>query len=699
MTVAATTTPDINVTDTTFQNNSASSHGGAIYVDAGTLNATGWWDFRFNDAGGNGGAVAVYGAADADFNAGSDRTSYLAVNYANGDGGALYVANNDSVALYATSGQLLNLNTNNAGGDGGAAYANNGGFFDVYGQLQATSNIANGNGGVFYLSNGSRVWLDDYATTRPQIWVNTAGNGGAIYASNSPRVECDGADFGLSNNGNKATVGSGGAIYLSGSTLTADNCTFRNNQAQAGNGGAIAAYTSTVSIDTDYPTALTGPIGVADRSEPNAPLAMTCDPLTAQCSALSNNRAISSTVSNGYGGAIYNNAGTLNLSNTYLHHNTAVRGGAVYQDSAGSISNLANTLIYSNTSLLAFGAGIRTTGGSLTVTQVTIANNPGGAGYSQSGTTSRAVNSIAWGNGASGFLGSFAAATCNIDQSNNAGLNANPQFVSAGAGEDYHLSSGSPAIDACVTGLPRDLDNVARPFGSQFDMGAYEYAVAMTLAPNRSGAGFPLGAAVYTHTLTNLGATDSYTVTARSSHGWVVNLNPALNVTLNPSQSAVITAAINIPSGVLSGTVETTIISATSWADPLVSAYVTNTTLIGQVASVALSPDRTGVADADSVSAYQHTLTNTGNGADVFDLTHLSSQGWAVQYPTPIGLAAGQTTTIVISVTVPTGAISGTVDTTIITATSRANTLQFAFVIDMTVSTRVYELYLPLVLK
>lgn len=61
--------------------------------------------------------------------------------------------------------------------------------------------------------------------------VNSADNGGAIYASNSPRVECDGMDFGFSNNGNKATGGSGGAIYLSGGTFIADNCIFRNNQA------------------------------------------------------------------------------------------------------------------------------------------------------------------------------------------------------------------------------------------------------------------------------------------------------------------------------------------------------------------------------------------------------------------------------------------------------------------------------------
>ena len=38
------------------------------------------------------------------------------------------------------------------------------------------------------------------------------------------------------------------------------------------------------------------------------------------------------------------------------------------------------------------------------------------------------------------------------------------------------MHSGSPAIDACVTGLPTDLDNVARPLDSGYDMGAYEGA-------------------------------------------------------------------------------------------------------------------------------------------------------------------------------------------------------------------------------
>jgi predicted outer membrane repeat protein len=267
--IAATNVPDINVSEATFQNNFSTSHGGAIYMDAGTLDATGWWTFSFNGADGNGGAVAAYGTADVDFSAGGDRASYLGVNHADGDGGALYVANNDTVQLHATSGQLLGLNTNQAGGNGGAVYANNGAFFDVYGQFQASSNIADGNGGVFYLGGGSRLWLDDYFNTRPQIPVNQAANGGAIYASNSPRVECDGVDFGFIPQGNRATAGSGGAIYLSGS-VDCRNCTFRGGQAQAGDGGAIAAYTSTVSIDTDYPAALRSPIETADRSEHSA---------------------------------------------------------------------------------------------------------------------------------------------------------------------------------------------------------------------------------------------------------------------------------------------------------------------------------------------------------------------------------------------------------------------------------------------
>jgi hypothetical protein len=461
----------MTLSDATLHDNAAGTDGGAIYLNDSTLNATGWWDFRFNSAGSDGGAVAVTGSGDADFTAGGDRISFLAVNAAGGHGGALYVTSAETVQLHATGVQQLNLNTNNAGGHGGAVYADDGAFFDIQGRLQATSNIAGGDGGVFFLGGGSTLWVADSFNARPQIWVNQADDGGAIYASGSPRVECDGADFGSGLNGNRATSGSGGALYVITSTFTADNCTFRNNQAEAGDGGAIAAYTSTVSIDTDYPAASLGSLARLEQSNP--PLASVCDPLAARCSQFSSNRAISSTASNGNGGAIFNSGSALSLNNTYLHRNQAVRGGAIYQVNAAARSWLSNTLIYSNTSLGAFGAGIRNAGGAMTLTHVTAANNTGGAGFSPGSAQSYVYNTIIWGNSVAAF-GALTATSCNIDQGGTAGPATEPLFLGAGAGENYHLSLNSPAVDACDTGLPRDLDNRARPLGDKYDMGAYE---------------------------------------------------------------------------------------------------------------------------------------------------------------------------------------------------------------------------------
>ena len=377
------------------------------------------------------------------------------------------MANTDPVTLYATAGYSLDLASNTAGGNGGAVYANGGGFFDVYGDIQATSNSAVGNGGGFYLSNGSRMWMDDYFNIVPQVLVNTAANGGGIYASDSPRLECDGVSFGASSSGNEATAGSGGAIYLSGSTFTSDNCTFRNNQAQAGNGGAIAAITSTLTIDTDYPAALIAQTQVLDRLNPESPYATACDPNLRQCSSLYLN------TSTGFGGAIYSNNSSMTVENTYLHRNTAQRGGAIYQEGASAAGIIENTLVYSNTSIQAFGAGIRYAGGAMTITNATLANNTGGAGFSPGVPQSMIYNTIIWGNSTAAF-GTLADAVCNIDQGGTAGPATDPLFNSPGVGENYGLRSGSPAVDACADGLPCDLLNTLRPVGAQFDMGVYE---------------------------------------------------------------------------------------------------------------------------------------------------------------------------------------------------------------------------------
>jgi predicted outer membrane repeat protein len=479
--IAATNAADLNLSGATLQGNTASTDGGAIYLDTGAVDFTGAWALVDNDAGRHGGAVAVLGTADADFGV-TGGAGELIGNTAVANGGALYVANADPVSLHATAGQPLRLNGNTAGGDGGALYTATNAFFDVYGQVEANGNTAGGQGGFAYLSGASaRMWLDDYFNISPQVLANQAANGGAVYLANGARIECDGADFGSAGSGNTATAGSGGAIYLSGSSLIADNCWFHGNQALAGNGGAIAAYTSTVQLDVDFTTLVLGGAGeYAERT--NAPLATGCNPVLQTCSSLANNRAYSSTASNGNGGAVFTSASALSVNSLYLHRNTAARGGAIYQEGGSSTAWITNTLVYSNTSLISFGAGIRNAGGAMTITHGTLANNEGGAGFSPGSAQSYIYNTIIWGNSVGAF-GALTVANCNIDQGGTAGLATNPLFAVPGAGESYRLTEGSPARDACATGVAVDLDNHPRPEGALFDMGAYEFNVRFIFLP------------------------------------------------------------------------------------------------------------------------------------------------------------------------------------------------------------------------
>jgi hypothetical protein len=66
-------------------------------------------------------------------------------------------------------------------------------------------------------------------------------------------------------------------------------------------------------------------------------------------------------------------------------------------------------------------------------------------------------------------------------------VNANPSVVSTST-PDFHLQSGSPAIDAGITisGLSTDIAGVVRPQGSAFDIGAYEYFLGSAPPPTTS---------------------------------------------------------------------------------------------------------------------------------------------------------------------------------------------------------------------
>lgn len=466
------TSGTVNISNALIKGNTSGANGGAALVDGGSLNLDGPLTIENNTAALNGGAVAVQNSGVVSISASNGMIEVLG-NQAQNNGGAFHTQNNNTFKLYATSSYPLEIHDNSAAVLGGAVHASSNGFYDVYGQVLFHTNSA-ASGGAVYLSGGSRIWFDDYVTIAPQIYNNTAYNGGAIYADASPSVRFDGAMVGSELGGNHATAGHGGAIYLYNSTLNAQNTQFINNVA-ADHGGAIyASNNSSLTIDANLnsPGMNTFTERHDETLDGSSIQASACNPLTRECSALAGNIADSNLDNIGLGGAIYLNESLMTMSQTYLHDNVAYYGGAIFQTGTSSASTISNSLIHHNTVTLALGAGIRRSGGSFTLSHVTITDNSGGSGFS--GEATSASNSIAWENLYPGFSTAPMSYACNIDNGAHAGPSMDPLFVNPGVGRNYHLQSGSPAVDACLTGAPVDLENYARPIGAGYNMGAFE---------------------------------------------------------------------------------------------------------------------------------------------------------------------------------------------------------------------------------
>lgn len=172
-----------NVINCTFENNRASTYGGAILCEQKlTIHNT---DFINNTAGADGGAIYVSGNADnsvfwADFEN----------NFANNSGGAIYVS--ESILNSLFSG---NFNNNQANNYGGAIYAKNIASSTLNGNFKDSSA---GLGGALYCNISDSTFNGDFED-------NYADYGGAVFGNITDSI------FNGDFTGNGA--GAGGAIY------------------------------------------------------------------------------------------------------------------------------------------------------------------------------------------------------------------------------------------------------------------------------------------------------------------------------------------------------------------------------------------------------------------------------------------------------------------------------------------------------
>jgi uncharacterized repeat protein (TIGR01451 family) len=265
---------------------------------------------------------------------------------------------------------------------------------------------------------------------------------------------------------------------------------------------------------------------------------------------------------------------------------------------------------------------------------------------------------------------------------------------SQGAGGPYSaVVRAQSANDPLVTNLT--TDRILQVFPAGVDIGNYD-AVAGTTndgvvnqnADPGTSVDFALDAIN-----TSGGAADTYTLSSASPGGWTVtffvdaNGNGVLDagenvpvVSVGPVAAGVevnLIARVDVPAGTLPG-LNAVSFTATSSNNPAQSDTIGDTVTVNSFAAVDFAPDQAGSTTPGGTIAYAHTVTNTGNVSDTFDLTYVSSQGWTYVFyngAVPIlsvTLGPGASANITVRLTVPAGATVGTIETGVLTATGNA---------------------------
>jgi hypothetical protein len=223
------------------------------------------------------------------------------------------------------------------------------------------------------------------------------------------------------------------------------------------------------------------------------------------------------------------------------------------------------------------------------------------------------------------FYGNGAPPSSSITDS----IGANPQLVSLSlTNPNFHLQSGSPAIDAGVTiaSLTTDFDGIARPQGSAFDIGAYEYiklSPTTILSASPTALGFSQSGTLTT-TITNTG-NSNVTITAASITGTAFTIvsQPSYPAVLAPNATAQYTVRFtSTVAGAASGLL--TIVSTATNSPTTVSLSGTSLTatltLAANPASLAFGPS--GVLTT--------TVTNTGTSAVTISAAPIAGAAFSI---------------------------------------------------------------------
>ena len=306
---------NLNITSSLLKNNTATYYGGALYIDYGNLLSSNT-NITYNKAECGG---AAYNLGNLTVNK-SNLTDNEAIC-----GGAIYNANildessNQVESLASSTITDSTIKNNNAEEYIGGAIFNNG-TMEIKNTTLENNNALSG-GAVF---NGAVLNI-----SLSRFNNNTAENGGAISTYKSNSIITD-----TNLTGNKAIYG--GALYHEESLIILNSTTFTQNNATCYGGAIYANQTG------NNPEKSEEIIIIADGSDESEEIITIAD---GEEEAYTGIYTYNSTFNNNHaeieGGAIYNENGTLNVTESIFTNNTAIN--------ASAISNYANASIYNNT--------------------------------------------------------------------------------------------------------------------------------------------------------------------------------------------------------------------------------------------------------------------------------------------------------------------------------------------------------------
>lgn len=224
-----------------FERNAAGTHGGALYLTAGTqasleMEAL----FSGNSASGDGGAVYIFASYGEAYTSSLEinGTTMFLQNSCGNDGGAMAVISAASVTF---GSEDITFFQNSAHATGGAVSVQGVGVGLQFVGLTFMSNDAQVGGAAYVTSSGTAVSKNQVGVPVPQPTrferCNFVGNdaratGGAIDTG-------AGLDVLVSTYFEGNTAGIGGALRLAG-TASLDNCTFLENTSDEDEGPAVS---------------------------------------------------------------------------------------------------------------------------------------------------------------------------------------------------------------------------------------------------------------------------------------------------------------------------------------------------------------------------------------------------------------------------------------------------------------------------